>query len=78
MKVFVIFLIKFYQRYISLDTGIFSCLTKRPICRFHPTCSQYFLEAVEGFGTWKGIGLGFRRIIKCHPWHKGGIDLVKK
>lgn len=45
-------------------------------CRFYPSCSHYMLEAIETHGVLKGITLGTRRILKCHPWHDGGIDLV--
>lgn len=45
-------------------------------CRFYPSCSQYMLEAIKIHGLLKGTGLGTRRILKCHPWHDGGIDLV--
>lgn len=46
-------------------------------CRFIPTCSEYTYEAVEKYGVKKGIYLGIKRLLKCHPWGKGGIDLVK-
>ncbi|MBI4482493.1 MAG: membrane protein insertion efficiency factor YidD [Acidobacteria bacterium] len=45
-------------------------------CRFDPTCSAYCLEAVEKYGPWKGLYLGARRLLRCHPWHPGGCDLV--
>ena len=45
-------------------------------CRFYPSCSHYALEALDKHGALKGSWLGFRRITRCHPWHKGGIDLV--
>ena len=45
-------------------------------CRFHPTCSEYMREAIEKHGAWKGIGLGLRRLVKCHPFHTGGLDPV--
>jgi putative membrane protein insertion efficiency factor len=45
-------------------------------CRFYPTCSMYAYEAIEKHGIFKGIFLGCRRLLKCHPWHPGGIDPV--
>lgn len=45
-------------------------------CKYTPTCSNYMIEAIEIHGTWKGIFLGLKRIIRCTPWSKGGIDLV--
>lgn len=46
-------------------------------CRFVPTCSEYTKEAVEKYGVIKGLVLGIKRIIRCNPFNKGGIDLVK-
>ena len=45
-------------------------------CRFIPTCSEYALEAVQKYGALKGGYLAVRRILKCHPFHKGGYDPV--
>lgn len=39
-------------------------------CRYHPTCSRYMLEALEKYGPVKGLWLGARRILRCHPWSK--------
>jgi putative membrane protein insertion efficiency factor len=40
-------------------------------CRFYPTCSAYAAEAIDRHGAIKGMVLGTKRILKCHPWHKG-------
>lgn len=48
-----------------------------PGCRFTPSCSQYTRDAVELHGPFKGMALGTRRILKCHPFHPGGHDPVK-
>lgn len=68
MKRLFIALIRGYQRYLSPLTG--------PSCRFHPTCSHYTLEAVERYGALRGGWMGFRRILRCHPFHPGGYDPV--
>lgn len=68
IKSILIGLILLYQRYISRFTP--------PTCRFYPTCSHYGLEAIKRFGPIKGSWLTVKRILKCHPFHPGGIDLV--
>lgn len=45
-------------------------------CRFYPSCSAYAEEAYQRFGWSKGSYLSIKRLLKCHPWHQGGIDLV--
>jgi len=45
-------------------------------CRFYPSCSHYSEEAYRKFGIYKGTVLTIKRLAKCHPWHKGGIDPV--
>tara|TARA_B100000575_G_C22770344_1_gene457589 strand:+ start:85 stop:300 length:216 start_codon:yes stop_codon:yes gene_type:complete len=51
-------------------------------CRFLPSCSDYFIESLDEYGFFKGVSLGFKRIIKCHPFKslggKSGLDLVPK
>ena len=49
-----------------------------PRCRFYPTCSAYAAEAVELHGALRGSGLALRRLLKCAPWHPGGVDLVPR
>lgn len=66
MRQTIIFLIKIYKKTIS------PFLT--PCCRFYPTCSTYSLLAFEKFGISKGTILSIKRILKCHPFHPGGID----
>lgn len=68
IKVILVEMIRFYQRYISKFTP--------PTCRFYPTCSHYGFEAINRFGPMKGSWLTLKRISKCHPFHPGGIDLV--
>jgi putative membrane protein insertion efficiency factor len=46
-----------------------------PLCRFHPSCSDYASEAVEKRG-WRGLILAARRLARCHPFHDGGFDPV--
>ena len=46
-------------------------------CRFLPTCSEYTKESIIKFGFFKGIIIGIKRIIRCHPWGKKGYDPVK-
>ena len=46
-------------------------------CRYLPTCSEYTKDAIIKFGLKKWIWLGFKRIIKCHPWGKSGHDPIK-
>lgn len=45
-------------------------------CRFYPTCSVYAEEAVQQHGSLRGSWLAMKRLLKCHPWHPGGIDPV--
>ena len=45
-------------------------------CRFYPTCSEYARLAIERYGVFKGTRLALTRIVKCHPWHPGGVDPV--
>ena len=68
MKWLAIGMIRFYQLFISPLLG--------PHCRYLPTCSQYMLEAIGRYGVIKGGWLGFKRLLRCNPWSKGGYDPV--
>ncbi|MCM2977007.1 membrane protein insertion efficiency factor YidD [Priestia megaterium] len=68
MAKLLLLLIKGYQK------GISPFLPAR--CRFYPTCSQYGVESIKRFGAVKGSYLTIKRILKCHPFHPGGIDEV--
>lgn len=61
--------IGFYRRVLSPLKGA-------PSCRFHPTCSAYAVEAIDAHGAFRGSALAVRRILKCHPFHPGGLDPV--
>lgn len=68
MKKVLLRLISFYQRNISPH--------RPPACRYIPTCSEYARVAVERWGALYGGWLSLRRVLRCHPFHKGGYDPV--
>ena len=69
MKKLMILLIRGHQKFISP-------LFPRT-CRFYPTCSAYFIQALEKYGVVKGSYIGIKRILRCHPWNPGGYDPLK-
>lgn len=66
-KKIVLKVLIFYKKYLSRGYN----------CRFIPTCSEYTYEAIDKYGVWKGLILGIKRLSKCHPWGKGGVNLLK-
>lgn len=68
MKRLMLAAIRFYRRAISPHLP--------DSCRYYPTCSQYAMTAIERFGALRGGWLGLKRILRCHPFHKGGYDPV--
>jgi hypothetical protein len=69
MQRLIIGTLQFYKRWLSpmLPSA----------CRFHPTCSDYMREAVLRHGVTQGVRLGTQRLLRCHPFHEGGIDPVR-
>ena len=68
MRAVALALLRFYKRIISPLLP--------PMCRFEPTCSVYMMQAVEKHGALRGIWLGLRRLVRCHPFNPGGWDPV--
>lgn len=67
IKTIVLKILVWYKKYVS----------KGENCRFIPSCSEYTYLAVEKYGVLVGLIKGFKRILRCNPWNKGGIDLVE-
>jgi hypothetical protein len=67
MKKIVLKLLVWYKKYISHGN----------YCRFAPSCSEYTYLAVQKYGVIKGLFLGGKRILRCNPLSKGGVDLLK-
>ena len=68
MRQVLMFAIRLYQWVLSPMLG--------SRCRFYPSCSCYMHTAIERHGVWRGTWLGFRRILRCHPFSEGGYDPV--
>lgn len=62
-------LLRIYKRWISPALP--------SACRYHPTCSEYMMEAIERYGVARGMGKGLLRLLRCHPFHEGGFDPVR-
>jgi len=71
MKRIVLFLLHIYQKTLPIRKSITTTLFgTEKTCRFNPTCSEYTMQKVKEYGAIKGLLLGFKQILKCHPWHK--------
>ncbi len=68
-RIVEIYLIEFYQKYISRSLG--------NRCIYYPSCSEYTKQAVDKYGIIKGNVLGIYRILRCNPFSKGGVDKLK-
>ncbi len=69
MRALTLGILRIYKRWISpmLPSA----------CRFYPSCSEYMMQAVEKHGVARGVWMGVRRLVKCHPFHEGGFDPVR-
>lgn len=70
-------ILKIYQKTLSFDHGIFKYLYPNGFCRFHPTCSDYAIEAIEKYGFLRGGIKAARRVLRCNPFNSGGFDPLK-
>jgi putative membrane protein insertion efficiency factor len=73
MQKVILWIIKIYQKTVSLDYGIVGQIFPNLRgCKFTPTCSEYTYTAVEKYGVFKGLKLGSKRLVRCNPWTKPG------
>jgi uncharacterized protein len=68
MRTVALALIRLYRAVLSPFLGTH--------CRYHPSCSVYAAEAIRRYGFLKGAFLGAKRLLRCHPFHEGGVDPV--
>lgn len=70
--------IRFYQKTLFFNNEIFKSLfLSDKMCRFEPTCSNFTYQAIDKYGVAIGVFKGVTRILRCHPWAKGGYDPVR-
>jgi len=63
----ILAIIKFYRSFLSPGLGRH--------CRFYPSCSAYAIEVIDKYGVWPGLKKSCSRILRCHPFNSGGVDL---
>ncbi|MDP3836631.1 MAG: membrane protein insertion efficiency factor YidD [bacterium] len=74
---FLVSVIKVYQKTLSPDHGVFKYKHPYGFCRFHPTCSNYSIQAIEKYGPLLGSLKATWRVLRCNPFNKGGEDPLK-
>ena len=74
MKTLLVLLLRFYKKFLSPVIHVIGGPGSG--CRYEPTCSVYFLQAVQIHGPWRGSWLGIKRILRCQPWGGHGYDPV--
>ncbi|MGD1975729.1 MAG: membrane protein insertion efficiency factor YidD [Desulfobacterales bacterium] len=67
-QIVLVFFVRVYQYTLSPFLG--------PSCRFYPSCSEYARQAIKRHGPLSGLVLAVKRILRCHPFHPGGVDPV--
>lgn len=70
-------IIKIYQKTFSFDYGFLKFLYPNGFCRFHPTCSEYAIQAIEKYGFFRGGAKALWRVLRCNPFNSGGLDPLK-
>lgn len=77
MKTIVLTIIRGYQKTPVIQEVYKTFFFTASVCKFEPSCSNYMYKSVEKYGVFRGLYLGLSRILRCHPFSKGGFDPVK-
>ncbi len=75
-RMVLVAVLRVYQLVLSPMLGLYTAPGYGQTCRFYPSCSEYALIAVQRHGVLRGGWLAGRRLLRCHPWNPGGVDLV--
>ena len=74
----VCFLVRVYQKTLSPDHGPLRYMHPHGYCKFYPSCSEYGYQSIQKHGVLKGGWYAIRRVVRCVPWNKGGMDPIPK
>ncbi|MFH0829497.1 MAG: membrane protein insertion efficiency factor YidD [Candidatus Kerfeldbacteria bacterium] len=77
LSLLAVSIIRLYQRTLSPDHGWFRSNHPLGFCRYHPSCSEFAVRTIKKHGIFVGTLFVMRRIIKCNPWSRGGLDPVQ-